>query len=679
MNLNNTANDFTGSLNMGGTLGNNVTTYNVASLADGAGYGNIIFGKGNGAGTFNYTGSSDLTLNSGGRRIELASTTAGNTLKSSGAGVITVNTDLLVSGTGAKTLTLGGNIRTNTFAGKIVNGASAVSLAKADSGKWILSGTNTFTGATTISAGTLEIGGSGSLGSGTYAATISNASILRFNSTANQTLSGVISGAGTLIQEGAGTLSLTTNNTYTGNTTVNAGTLSLGNGASSSSLNDYSTLSVASGATLDLNYAAADKVLYLNLGGSPAAAGEWGASGSGAENESVLITGTGRINNLDGDVTSLNIGYWDGGTTDLGTDGNLASGGGSGTWNTTLMNWDYGFTAHKVWANSPVESAVFAGTAGTVTLGDPISISNLTINSDYYTILSNTLNFAVGGRITVNSALGGNWGTAATIRSAITGAPLVVLNLGADNTEVDFLPTIGSMQFGAKSGNGLIALGGSTTGNTLASSSTGKIRVSGGEWTLLGNASGYQHYVDGGTFIVNGQLTSNNRQLKISTNATLVAIGTIGNGGGNGVNFDGNTEGASTGAGGILKGTGRVWQSNLLNVRAEATIAPGYPTGTLTVTNCAVTINGKLDITVDGAQNSRLAVANNTLTISNATLNVNVINPPSGVMTIATYGTLIGQFAVTNGIDTWQVDYNYEGGNAIALIPPPSGTLLILR
>lgn len=236
------------------------------------------------------------------------------------------------------------------------------------------------------------------------------------------------------------------------------------------------------------------------------------------------------------------------------------------------------------------------------------------------------------------------------------------------------------MLLGAKSGNGIVALGGSTTGNTLASSSTGKIRVSGGEWTLLGNASGYQHYVDGGTFIVNGQLTSNNRELKISTNATLVANGTVGNGSANGINFNGNTEGATTGAGGTLKGTGRVWQSNLLNVRAEATIAPGYPTGTLTVTNCAVTINGKLDITVDGAQNSRLAVSGtNALTISSATLNVNVVNPPAVPFIIASYGTLIGQFAVTNGIDTWQVDYNYEGGKTIALIPPPTGTLLILR
>jgi len=46
---------------------------------------------------------------------------------------------------------------------------------------------------------------------------------------------------------------------------------------------------------------------------------------------------------------------------------------------------------------------------------------------------------------------------------------------------------------------------------------------------------------------------------------------------------------------------------------------------------------------------------------------------------IATYGTLIGEFAVTNGMDTWDIDYNYQGGNAIALLPPAAGTVLIIR
>jgi len=154
------ANTFTGKvqITMSGNAGGGLT---VNSLADGA---NPVQLKGNanpsifklGAGT-----ASPLLFNS--RWIELNGTLAGGgTIQNNNATVentITINTDLLVSATGNKTLTLGGsNTGNNTFAGKIVDGTGAViSLLKADNGTWILSGANTFTGPTTVSAGKLVL------------------------------------------------------------------------------------------------------------------------------------------------------------------------------------------------------------------------------------------------------------------------------------------------------------------------------------------------------------------------------------------------------------------------------------------------------------------------------------------------------------------------------------------
>ena len=128
-------------------------------------------------------------------------------------------------------------------------------------GKWTLTGANTYTGNTSISGGTLEIGGAGQLGSGSYAGNVSIASgQLLYNSSANQTLSGIISGGGTLTKStgGSSTLTLSGANTYTGATTVNAGVLqagiaySAGSGAFGNGTSAV-TLANTSGVALDLN------------------------------------------------------------------------------------------------------------------------------------------------------------------------------------------------------------------------------------------------------------------------------------------------------------------------------------------------------------------------------------------------------------------------------------------
>ena len=82
-----------------------------------------------------------------------------------------------------------------------------------------LTGTNTYTGGTTVSTGTLR-GDTTSL-----QGNIADNAVLEFDQGSSRTFSGVVSGTGTLTKSGAGTLTLAGANNYTGGTTVSAGTL----------------------------------------------------------------------------------------------------------------------------------------------------------------------------------------------------------------------------------------------------------------------------------------------------------------------------------------------------------------------------------------------------------------------------------------------------------------------
>jgi fibronectin-binding autotransporter adhesin len=126
---------------------------------------------------------------------------------------------------GTRVVSIGHNGQSTTYSGALSNG----SLTKAGTGALTLSGSNSYAGNTTISAGRLELGGNGVLGSGSYAGTIANAGELVLGSAANQTLSGVISGVGGLTKTGQGSLTLSggSANTYSGTTTVSAGRLEL--------------------------------------------------------------------------------------------------------------------------------------------------------------------------------------------------------------------------------------------------------------------------------------------------------------------------------------------------------------------------------------------------------------------------------------------------------------------
>ena len=91
-----------------------------------------------------------------------------------------------------------------------------------------LTGTSTYTGITTISAGTLTVD-EGSISTSNNI--VNNAALVYNLSTNARTYANVISGTGTLTKNGTNTLTLTSSNTYTGNTVVNTGTLALADNA----------------------------------------------------------------------------------------------------------------------------------------------------------------------------------------------------------------------------------------------------------------------------------------------------------------------------------------------------------------------------------------------------------------------------------------------------------------
>lgn len=112
--------------------------------------------------------------------------------------------------------------------------AGTGNLTKIGTGTLTLTGGNTYTGGTTVNTGSLQIGNGGLTGS-IIGNIIDNANVT-FNRSNTLIYSGVISGSGSLTKLGGDTLVLTNANTYSGGTTVSAGTLQLGNGGTTGSI-----------------------------------------------------------------------------------------------------------------------------------------------------------------------------------------------------------------------------------------------------------------------------------------------------------------------------------------------------------------------------------------------------------------------------------------------------------
>ncbi|WP_415271316.1 filamentous hemagglutinin N-terminal domain-containing protein [Candidatus Pelagibacter sp. Uisw_121] len=110
----------------------------------------------------------------------------------------------------------------NFYIDGVISGSSK-NLTKTGNGNLLLRGNNTYTGSTTISAGTLTLSGSGNLGAGSYAGAIANSGVFKFDTSANLISTGVISGSGNVLVTGTGTYEPKATNTYTGGTVIDGG------------------------------------------------------------------------------------------------------------------------------------------------------------------------------------------------------------------------------------------------------------------------------------------------------------------------------------------------------------------------------------------------------------------------------------------------------------------------
>ena len=154
------------------------------------------------------------TLDLAGNRQTVASLTGSGTVTNYTANAVSI-------------LTTGGDNSSQTFSGALSDGDGSLGLIKVGSGSLTLIGSNNFySGGTTISAGTLQVGNGAT--SGSVTGNILDNSALVFANSAAELYTGAISGSGALIKNGPGTLQLAATHAYTGPTIINAGTVQLG-------------------------------------------------------------------------------------------------------------------------------------------------------------------------------------------------------------------------------------------------------------------------------------------------------------------------------------------------------------------------------------------------------------------------------------------------------------------
>ena len=442
------------------------------------------------------SGNSGLTL-SGGGTVSLGGTNTytGATTISSGALTISGAGELGSSGLYAAAITDNGAFNYNSSASQTLSGiiSGSGSLTQNGPGALTLSATNTYNGATTISGGSLTIGGAGQLGGGTYAVAIANNGTLNYNSSAAQTLSGIISGTGALNYLGTGTLTLSGTNTYSGGTSIANGTMLLANsyefGTGPVTVNsngyayNYSATVVTITNALTLN----GGQLHTG-GGNGGTRNVWAGPVALTASSSIQSDGTTTGNNFTGGVNMGNNGY----TLTIGGNGNNS--GSANNFNSVISGGPNAtFQVNSVGLAYLNAANTFSGS----------------VRSGWSLVLQN-VNALQNATLDMNAA---DNGAVTLINNAVIGALTGTRNLNLAGNAVSI-------------GNN----GTSTTYSGAMTNSGSLTKIGAGTFTLTGtNSYTGTTTINAGTLLVNNTTGSGtgSGSVTVNTGATLGGTGTI--------------------------------------------------------------------------------------------------------------------------------------------------------
>ena len=515
-------NSISGTSTLAITFSTGTSTF-AASIADGSG---VIALTKSGAGTLMLTGSnaySGMTsINGGILNVGNANALAGSASLVFGGGTLqysaanSMDYSGLIAGSGSA-ISIDTNGQDITF-GTSLAASNTGGLAKSGNGTLTLNASNAFSGATTVTGGTLQIGNGGATGS--IAGNVANSGVLAFNRSDRITFSGSISGTGAIQQIGSGSVMLTGSNNFTGAATAASGTLQIGDGSSGSVSGGMLTASAGGTVAIDL--------------------ANGGTLGS-------AITNNGTVNFIAGgtNTISTNIYGWTSGVINQS---------GSGT---TILSGNNDF-------------------AGTTNLINGV----LQLNSQYAAYLSTenvgiTNGLAFGANAVTLGGLSGSTG----ISIFTTSGSALNLSVGNNNSDTLFtgnLTGTNSSSTLAKVGNGTLTLGGSNSfaGATTATSGTlllaNQNAVEASNVTLTGSgAVAFDSSVAGHAFNFGG-LSGSNGLVLADNSATPVTLTVGGN------NSAGTYSGVLGGAGSIIKtGTGTLTFSGSNTFTGNITVNSG--------------------------------------------------------------------------------------------------------